>query len=335
MKKIILGVLFGLFFVSSSVFAVGSSNIEQAQYQSILSTLSNLSAQIPVLRNQNKITAQQERSFLTIITNLMSNVIARMSSNPVDNSAKLNISPFIKSIDKSSGSIGTVVTLKGVDLAGFEGDLDAWIENSAGEVGYLPGMYSGQLKTDQIVVKIPERACKQNNSYSGNPCTSYLNITPGMYKLYTSPFGKKSNKVSFEVTTSFDSNKTSAKAFFVDSLDNTSSECGNEFVGLSYNVSSISPLRDIIKILIEPKPQDESALLNPVSKYNLKIEDIFIKKGVATIKLLGKEWDATSSGYCSKYTVYVQLKQTALQFSTVDDVEIYINGENLEDSFDH
>lgn len=206
MKKIIFGVILGLALVSRSVFASGPYNTqeyidEQNQYKSFLVILNTLSVQVTNLRNQNRITVEQEQGFMAIILNLMNTVISRISSNPVDNSAKLDISPFIKSIDKSSGPIGTVVTLKGVDLAGFEGDLDAWIENSNGEVAYL-GSYGKSVypNTNQITVQIPERACKQNNSYSGNPCRSDLNITPGIYKLYTNPWGKKSNTVSFEVT---------------------------------------------------------------------------------------------------------------------------------------
>ncbi len=204
MKKIILGAVFSFVFLTSGVFAISSSSAlsssEVKTYESLLSTIKTLSSEVGNMRLAGKLTVTQEQSFQSVLLNLMSNILVRLGLNSVSTSPTNSNDPMITSIDNTSGPIGTVVTLKGKNLAGFEGDLDAWIENNNGEVAYLPGMYSGQVKTDMIVVKIPERACKQNNSYSGNPCTSYLNITPGMYKLYTSPWGKKSNKMSFEVT---------------------------------------------------------------------------------------------------------------------------------------
>jgi hypothetical protein len=105
--------------------------------------------------------------------------------------------PVINSINPSSGSVGTVITLKGKNLAGFEGDLDAWIKNSNGQVAYLPSY--GKPQANQITVLIPDKACKANNSYSGLPCKEYLPIVPGNYKIFTSPWGKNSNDVYFTV----------------------------------------------------------------------------------------------------------------------------------------
>gem|GEM_PF-2068778 len=107
--------------------------------------------------------------------------------------------PVITSISLSSGPIGTVTELKGTNLTGFEGDLDAIIENSKGETAFLPGIGSVPRTDQTIRVKIDGQLCKSNNSYSGLPCTSYLIITPGIYKIYTSPWGKMSNKVQFTV----------------------------------------------------------------------------------------------------------------------------------------
>ncbi len=107
--------------------------------------------------------------------------------------------PRIDTINPSSGPAGTVINLNGKNLAGFEGDLDAWIENAQGERAYLSSASSSYQRTELIQVKIEGKLCKQNNSYSGNPCTEYMNITPGKYMIYTAPWGKVSNKVEFEV----------------------------------------------------------------------------------------------------------------------------------------
>ena len=109
-------------------------------------------------------------------------------------------SPIIQSISPASGSIGTIIELSGINLAGFEGDLDAIIENSKGETAYLNGIGTVSRDDKKIRVKIDSKICKKNNSYTGDICTSYLTITPGVYYIYTSPWGNISNKVEFKVT---------------------------------------------------------------------------------------------------------------------------------------
>ena len=108
--------------------------------------------------------------------------------------------PIIQSISPASGSIGTIIELSGINLAGFEGDLDAIIENSKGETAYLNGIGAVPRDDKKIRVKIDSKICKKNNSYTGDTCTSYLTITPGVYYIYTSPWGNISNKVEFKVT---------------------------------------------------------------------------------------------------------------------------------------
>jgi hypothetical protein len=108
--------------------------------------------------------------------------------------------PIINSISPNSGPIGTVIELRGLNLTGFEGDLDAIIENSKGETAVMLGMNSFTVDKNLIKVKIESKICKINNAYSGLPCESYLNIVPGVYNIYAYPWGKMSNKVKFTVT---------------------------------------------------------------------------------------------------------------------------------------
>ncbi len=117
--------------------------------------------------------------------------------------------PRITSILPASGPVGTIVEISGTQLAGFEGDLDAWIENDKGESAFLPGMGSTPRSDQTIRVKIFSSLCKSNNSYSGAPCSSYLTITPGNYKIYTKPWGVKSNVVNFTVTAGTDTSDSS------------------------------------------------------------------------------------------------------------------------------
>lgn len=108
--------------------------------------------------------------------------------------------PVINSIKPNFGPIGTVIELRGTDLTGFEGDLDAVIENSKGETAVMAGMNSFTVDKNLIKVKIESKICKTNNSYSGLPCESYLSIAPGIYNIYAFPWGKESNKVQFTVS---------------------------------------------------------------------------------------------------------------------------------------
>lgn len=116
--------------------------------------------------------------------------------------------PTIEKIVPSKGPVGITIDIIGYNLAGFEGDLDAWIENVKGEKAYVSSgggfypenyfeVYPGK---EFIRVKIDRQLCKANHSYSGKVCSEFLTITPGVYKIYTAPWGTISNKVDFEIT---------------------------------------------------------------------------------------------------------------------------------------
>jgi hypothetical protein len=105
--------------------------------------------------------------------------------------------PVITSLSSYSGSVGTKVELRGCNFAGFEGDKNAWIENSAGVKGFLQGSPSSTSKL--IVVTLQSPLCQKDTSYSGLPCDAELTLKPGTYKISTSPWGKKSNEVLFTI----------------------------------------------------------------------------------------------------------------------------------------
>ena len=60
---------------------------------------------------------------------------------------------------------------------------------------------------------------------------------------------------------------------------------------------------------------------------DLEIENLYIQDGVAYIYLKG---ELLQGGTCDSPRIEEQLKATALQFSTVRDVKIFINNEPLE-----
>jgi len=109
--------------------------------------------------------------------------------------------PIISSISPTSGPIGTLVTVLGKNLSGFEGDKNLWIENSSGQKGIILTGGSRLVNTDSsIKFTLGVNYCTTDTSYSGLPCPSLINITPGIYNIYASPWGKVSNKVQFTVT---------------------------------------------------------------------------------------------------------------------------------------
>ncbi|MFA6294997.1 MAG: IPT/TIG domain-containing protein [Candidatus Paceibacterota bacterium] len=107
--------------------------------------------------------------------------------------------PVISSIFPESGPVGTVVTLKGNNLSGENGSLDAWIENEKGEIGYVG--HVGETiypESNQINFQFKDIACKQ--AVVSEDCVDYFRILPGNYKIFTQPWGKKSNTINFKVT---------------------------------------------------------------------------------------------------------------------------------------
>lgn len=104
-------------------------------------------------------------------------------------------SPVITSLSKTSGFLGDKLEINGCNFSGFEGDKVAWIENPEGAKGILYGELDSTAKSIKVVLKSP--LCGKDNSYSGLPCGDYLTLMPGSYKIYTEPWGKKSNAVDF------------------------------------------------------------------------------------------------------------------------------------------
>ena len=106
---------------------------------------------------------------------------------------------IITSLSSYSGLVGTKLEIRGCNFAGFESDKIAWVENSQGVKGVLYGEQGSTAKVIKATLKSP--LCSQDNSYSGLPCSSYLTLTPGTYKIWIMPWGEntKSNLVTFTI----------------------------------------------------------------------------------------------------------------------------------------
>ena len=71
-----------------------------------------------------------------------------------------------------------------------------------------------------------------------------------------------------------------------------------------------------------------TGLYNALHQSDLTLTSVSIAQGKATIHLSGT---IMTSGVCDNPRIAAQLEETALQFSTVDQVAIYIDGTPLED----
>ena len=116
------------------------------------------------------------------------------SETPLTCVSAENGAPTITSLSPQNAKIGETITITGCNLAGFEGDLTVWLENSAGEKGILPREKTST--TENMTIILPAQTCQTDNSYSGEPCAKQLTISAGAYKVWTEPWGKKSNTVN-------------------------------------------------------------------------------------------------------------------------------------------
>jgi hypothetical protein len=73
----------------------------------------------------------------------------------------------------------------------------------------------------------------------------------------------------------------------------------------------------------------ESGFYNALYQSDLQIENVMIDQGTAIIHLTGT---LMLGGVCDSPRVEAQIEQTALQFSTVSDVTVFLNDTPLEEA---
>lgn len=93
---------------------------------------------------------------------------------------------------------------------------------------------------------------------------------------------------------------------------------------------TITPLTDALEQLLalDTETYGQSGLYNALYQSDLSIQGIDIDEGVATINLTG---NIVLGGTCDAPRVEAQIEQTALQFATVQSVNIFVNGQPLAD----
>lgn len=110
--------------------------------------------------------------------------------------------PVISSISPTSGPVGTTIEIQGCNFLGFEGDKTVWFTNGNGEKAIWNAQSDEATRTSNTTLRVtlPAKICQDMNWYSGLPCKSYLNMTPGIYSINTRSYGGDSNMINFTVT---------------------------------------------------------------------------------------------------------------------------------------
>jgi len=120
--------------------------------------------------------------------------------------------------------------------------------------------------------------------------------------------------------------------FYLISLNNGGAiGCGDSLAPVTVEIpATYGILRASLEKLLALHTQyyGESGLYNALYQSQLSVDDVRIDNRVATIRLSGQ---IVLGGVCDSPRVQAQLEQAARQFSTVDQVKIYINGKLLQD----
>lgn len=107
--------------------------------------------------------------------------------------------------------------------------------------------------------------------------------------------------------------------------------CNDSVVAVDKDITATSaPLRSAYEQLLSLDTRDygKSGLVNALYNSDLTIDEVTIQNKVATVKLKGT---LSSGGTCDDPRIIAQLTQTALQFASVASVQVYVNGQKLED----
>ena len=107
--------------------------------------------------------------------------------------------------------------------------------------------------------------------------------------------------------------------------------CGDSVVAVEREIEpTVGVLRAALDELfsLEEREYGQSGLINVLADSNLAVDRLALDGGRATIYLTG---DILLAGVCDDPRFEAQIVETARQFSTVDEVEVFINGTSLDE----
>lgn len=106
--------------------------------------------------------------------------------------------------------------------------------------------------------------------------------------------------------------------------------CGDSAVPVQLEVPyTVGVLKASLGALFSIKERDygESGLYNALYQSDLQVQKVTLQNRKATVYLTGT---LQLGGECDTPRVKAQIEETALQFSTVDQVEVFLNGQPLD-----
>jgi spore germination protein GerM len=135
---------------------------------------------------------------------------------------------------------------------------------------------------------------------------------------------------------SFAARTQTVKVYLVDLEDNGKRGrkigCGDSLVSVKRTITSTrTPLRAALNELlsIPPTYKHDARLTNYWKGRNLRVRDVSIRNGTATIHLTGEVFVA---GICDEPRIENQIRATALQFPSVKRVKVFIGNRSLRDA---
>ncbi|HOG46788.1 MAG TPA: GerMN domain-containing protein [Anaerolineae bacterium] len=107
--------------------------------------------------------------------------------------------------------------------------------------------------------------------------------------------------------------------------------CGDSVIPVERQVEPTNePLEAAYRELLSIRGQfyGQSGLYNALYQCELQVDSVTLVDGLATVRLSGT---TALGGVCDDPRVEAQLRETALQFATVKDVAVYVNGQTMQE----
>ena len=107
--------------------------------------------------------------------------------------------------------------------------------------------------------------------------------------------------------------------------------CDDSLVAITKKITpTVAPLRAAIEELLAIPHEYSKELGNYWRGKDLKLKNVVINEGVATIHITGE--GPYVAGVCDKPRITEQIENTAMQFSSVSKVKVFVNDKPLEEA---
>ncbi len=107
--------------------------------------------------------------------------------------------------------------------------------------------------------------------------------------------------------------------------------CDDSLVAITRKIKpTVAPLKTAIEELLAIPREYSKELGNYWQGNNLKLKSVSIAEGVATIHISGE--GPSVAGVCDEPRITEQIDKTAMQFSSVNTVKVFVNDKPLADA---